>query len=67
MLNENAFFNIDSSALAVHFEPDHPDSKLYLVSAYPAKVTEFDITDFANNYITKIYQSSFSANKRYIG
>lgn len=63
---KNAFFNYDPSALAIHYEPDHPNERLFLVSASPPKVTEYDITDFQNNYIYKIYMAQEYANRRYV-
>ena len=46
---------MDNSAVSVHYEPDHPDNRVYLVSAIPPQVTELDISDLVNYNIAKIY------------
>jgi hypothetical protein len=55
-----------SGAMAVHYEPKNPDEKLFLITASPPRVIEFDITDFRNFYISKVYMAQEEANKRYV-
>lgn len=62
----NSFFNVESGALSTHYEPEHPGEVLYLISASPPKVTEFEISDFKNMYIRKIYMAQDSANRRFV-
>jgi hypothetical protein len=52
--------------VGVHYEPDHPDNRLYLISASPPRVSEYDITIFENNYIAKVYLTQEAASKRYV-
>ena len=55
-----------SGAMAVHYKPNNPDEKLFLITASPPRVIEFDITDFRNFYISKVYMAQEEANKRYV-
>jgi len=48
----NAFFNIDETAIAVHYEDFyHCKNSVFLVSASPPKVTEYNVANFRNHYI----------------
>lgn len=53
--DENSFFNYDDGAIALHYEPEHPDKRLYLISSSPPRVTEYDVTSFRNHFISKVY------------
>ena len=52
---ENAYIQYDESALSVHYEATNPDEKLYLISASPPRVFEFDISDFRNTKLSYLY------------
>lgn len=52
---ENAYVQYDGSALAVFYEPTNPDQRLYMISASPPRVFEFDISDFRNTMIARVY------------
>lgn len=53
--------------MAVHFEANDPEKRLFLINASPPRVIEYDISDFKNFYISKIYTAQEEANKRYVG
>lgn len=62
----NSYFTFDGSALALHYEPEHPDNRLYLISATPPRVSEYDISSFENLYLSKVYLTQEAASKRYV-
>lgn len=52
--------------MAVHYEAKNPEEKLFLITASPPRVIEFDISDFRNFFILKVYTAQEEANKRYV-
>jgi hypothetical protein len=62
----NAYLEKDGSSLSVYYEPTNPDQRLYLISAAPPRVFEFDIENFRNTMITKIYATQTAASSRFI-
>jgi hypothetical protein len=65
--DKNSFFNFDPTAIGLYYEPEQPDKRLFMMSAFPPKVTEYDIRSFRNHYIPKIYIEPEGALKRYVG
>jgi len=63
----NSFFNYDASAIAVHFQDLIDEKRVFLVSSSPAKVTEYDVNQFRNHYIQKIFISQEGVSKRFVG
>lgn len=51
----NSYFTYDGSALALHYQAEHPENRLFLISASPPRVSEYDISSFENVYISKVY------------